>query len=434
MTVRKPSYRYHKARDCAVVTIDGHDHYLGEYDSPQSWEKYHRLVAEWMAGQNNPPPQVIPAETPLTVTELVARYWKFVKGYYVKDGKPTSEADTVRQALRFVRRLYGSTPAREFSPKKLKAVRQAMIDHKVVRHRKACDPETGRVLLDPLTQEPVWEEYVLRHGLARRFINKQVGRVKRLFAWAVEEELVGVEVHAALLRVKGLKKGKSDAREKKRVRPVPEEHLAAVLPLLPPTVRVMAEVQKLCGCRPQDIVGMRADGIDRSGQVWEYRPLRYKTEHYNDQNDPDLERTIYIGPTAQRLLRPFIEAESTGYLFSPARSEETRNARKKEGRKTPRWPSHVKAQEQEKARRKRASVRDHYDVASYRRAIRRACEKGGVPIWHPNQLRHSRLTEIRKRFGLEASRVCGGHREVAATQVYAEQDRDLARQVMAEIG
>jgi hypothetical protein len=46
MTVRNPSYRYHKARNCAVVTVDGRDHYLGKYDSPESWEKYHRLIAE----------------------------------------------------------------------------------------------------------------------------------------------------------------------------------------------------------------------------------------------------------------------------------------------------------------------------------------------------------------------------------------------------
>ncbi len=29
---KDPSYRFHKARNCAVVTIAGHDHYLGEYD------------------------------------------------------------------------------------------------------------------------------------------------------------------------------------------------------------------------------------------------------------------------------------------------------------------------------------------------------------------------------------------------------------------
>ena len=71
-------------------------------------------------------PLAQPAEsdaTPITISQLVLRYWRFVQCYYVKDGMPTSEQTVTRQALRFVRRLYGSTPARDFSPKSLKAVR-----------------------------------------------------------------------------------------------------------------------------------------------------------------------------------------------------------------------------------------------------------------------------------------------------------------------
>lgn len=34
-----PTYRFHKARNCAVVTIDGHDHYLGPFGSPSSKQK-----------------------------------------------------------------------------------------------------------------------------------------------------------------------------------------------------------------------------------------------------------------------------------------------------------------------------------------------------------------------------------------------------------
>ena len=43
---RTPKYRHQKARGLAVVTLDGQDHFLGPYDSPESWEKYHRLVAD----------------------------------------------------------------------------------------------------------------------------------------------------------------------------------------------------------------------------------------------------------------------------------------------------------------------------------------------------------------------------------------------------
>ena len=35
--------------------------------------------------------------------------------------------------------------------------------------------------------------------MARKCVNKLVGRVKRMYAWAVEEELVPVDVHTALL-------------------------------------------------------------------------------------------------------------------------------------------------------------------------------------------------------------------------------------------
>ena len=201
-----PKYRLHKARNCAVVTINGRDHYLGAYDSPESREKYHRLVAEHLAERREPPPPVL-ADAPFTVAELILLYWRFAKGYYVKGGSPTSETYAIRLALRFVRRLYGNTPACEFAPTKLKAVREAMIRHEITRDVKVTDEATGAVTL---------VRKVVRTGMARKCINKLVSRVKRMFAWAVEEELVPVGVHAAFLRVKGLKRGKSAARETPR--------------------------------------------------------------------------------------------------------------------------------------------------------------------------------------------------------------------------
>lgn len=44
-----PKYRHYQPKNLGVVRIDGKDHYLGRYDSPESWEKYHRLVAEWLS-------------------------------------------------------------------------------------------------------------------------------------------------------------------------------------------------------------------------------------------------------------------------------------------------------------------------------------------------------------------------------------------------
>jgi hypothetical protein len=42
----QPSYRFHKARNCDIVTIDGRNHYLETYDSPESHEAYARLIAD----------------------------------------------------------------------------------------------------------------------------------------------------------------------------------------------------------------------------------------------------------------------------------------------------------------------------------------------------------------------------------------------------
>ncbi len=92
---------------------------------------------------------------------------------------------------------------------------------------------------------------------------------------------------------------------------------------------------------------------------------------------------------------------------------------------------------QRKRRPKRSPKRpkrDHYDAASYRRCIRRACELAGVPKWHPHQLRHNAATRLRRQFGIEAARVVLGHRSAAVTEIYAEVDRAKAAEIMARIG
>src|SRR5207249_1404885 len=156
----QPSYRYHKARNCAVVTIDGRNHYLGPWQSPESHERYAALIAEWRRnGGTLPDPApaaTSPADpSPLTASELILAYFKYAQAHYVKNGQPTSEQGCIRQALRFVRQLYGASPAAEFGPRSLKNVRQAMV----------------------------------AAGRARKSVNKDVHRIKRVIRWAVEEEL-----------------------------------------------------------------------------------------------------------------------------------------------------------------------------------------------------------------------------------------------------
>ena len=54
--------------------------------------------------------------------------------------------------------------------------------------------------------------------------------------------------------------------------------------------------------------------------------------------------------------------------------------------------------------------------------------------WSPNQLRHSRATIIRERYGIEAAQVVLGHSDARTTEIYAERDFAAAARIMREIG
>lgn len=389
-TSRPPSYRLHKARNCAVVTIDGKNHYLGPYGSPESHEKYARLIAEWRlhSGRLLPTTEATRFTSKLTINELVLSYFRHVQSYYVKDGWPTSEQDNIRQALRFVRQLYGASSATEFGPVALANVRQAMIAAQ----------------------------------RSRKLINKDVNRVRGMFGWAVEHELLPVEIHQALKRVRGLRKGRSAAKETAPVEPVPEESILAILPQLSPQVAAMVQLQHLCGARPQEVISIRPCEVDTSGEIWLYQPRGHKMEHL------DRRKVIMIGPRAQEVLRPWLERDADAYCFVPAETSawHYRRVRRKATSEVP------KAGGKTSARKLRPGLK--YTRHSYRVAVQRACKRAGITPWSPRQLRHTRATMIRQAYGLEAAKAVLGHSDTKITEIYAERDIELAMRIMREIG
>jgi integrase len=418
-----PSYRRHKPTDRAVVTLpDGRggrkDFYLGAYGSAESRREYTRRVAEWETGGQRLPVND-PVARDLTINEVILRYWQWAQKRYVKNGSATGEQDAIKMALRFVRELYGDTVAADFGPLRLKSVRDAMQKHKIVRKLKMRNPVTGE------TKEI---EKVVREGIARRTINKQISRIKGMFKWCVAEELVPPSVYQALACVTGFRKGESGVRETAPIRPVHESVISVTLPYLPAIVADMVRLQRLTGARSGEIVQLRAFDIDRTGDVWEFRPKRHKTEHH------DRERIIFFGPQAQAIITKYLALDLNAPLFRPEESEAARSVERRKNRKTPLWPSHLQMQEQKKNRRRRRVLHQAYDVATYRRAIVRACVKAGVPAWTPHRLRHAAATEIRRQFGLEAAQAVLGHAGLGVTQVYAEKDMEAAKRIMAKIG
>jgi integrase len=375
---RIPSLCRHKATGQAVVRLNGKDIYCGVFGTAEAQEKYDRVIAEWLlTGQQSLPPaasSVSVENTTILVSELILAYWtRHVINYYVKKGKRTSEQDNIRQALRFAKNLYGHTPAIKFGPLALKSVRETMIVA----------------------------------GRCRNLINKDVSRIRGMFRWAVENELLPVTVYQSLMTVPGLAKDRHpEVKESEPVTPVPEEHVGAVHGHVAPQIQAMIDLQRLTGMRPGEVVIMRTCDLDRSDDVWVYTPDSHKREHH------ELDRPIAIGPKAQVILLPWLrEDQPEAYLFNP---REVMAARR--------------------ISRKMIRPGDHYRESSYRTVIRRACERLGIPPWFPNQLRHNAGTVIRQKFGLEASRTVLGHETMDTTLIYAEADKEKAKEVLRQIG
>lgn len=388
-----PAYQLHKASGQAVVRLAGVDVYLGTHGTAASRQKYARVTGEWLAGSRRPP-----TRHARTVNDLILAYWTFAKGRYVKRGRPTSEVGCIRSALRPLRELYGREPIGRFGPLALATVRQRFVDR----------------------------------GNCLRTVNKNARRIVRAFRWGVARELVDLAVAQALEMVDPLSQAETIAPVRTPVRPVDVALVNATLPHLGRQVAAMVAIQWLTGARPGEIVILRPIDLDRSRRVWRYVPGSFKTEHHGDRHG----RIIEIGPQAQTILRPFLDREPAAYCFSPREAMAEHNAEIRARRKSKRWPSH--SAEARRIRRGRChpvwKAGERYTTASYRQAIRRACQAAGLEVWTPHRMRHSAGTIIRSRFGAEAAQVVLGHATLSATEIYAEPDRGKAVEVAERMG
>jgi integrase len=359
----QPNYRLHKASGQAVVTLGGKDVYLGKFGTDASKDAYERAVLTWRNGGS-----VVARKAqlpPLTIAGMVAAFWRHVEadGLYWKAGKPTSERGCLALALRPLVELFGSTAAADFKPRDLRVVRDAMV-------------------------RPVGEK---RTKLTRQSANKHTHRIRLVFRWAVAESMVPASVWESLCALEPLARGRGDVLESEPIGPAPLRAVVAVLRVVDPHIAALIRLGWLTGARPGELVQLRAEDIDRTRPVWIFRPGRHKNEHRGQS------REVPIGPRAQRVLAPYLQARPSGWIFA--------------GR-----------------------MGQHLTEAAYGTAICRARRSIGCQDWTPNMLRHSAATRIRKRFGIDSARTILGHSDVSMTATYAEADRAAAAKVAAAIG
>lgn len=275
---------------------------------------------------------------------LRSLYMKHVNVYYQKS--PSSVAG-IAAALKWM----PDCNVMEFGSKRLKGVRSRMVSH----------------------------------GLARTTVNTYIKRVVMMFRWGVEEELIPFHLYSPLSIVRPLQAGRTAAKETQRVAPVPVADIEAAIAQMPAQAAAVAQLQYLVAARSGELLGLRPRDFEfKRHQPWVARVISHKNMYRGH------DRYLHFGPKAQKILRPWLPADSLSSqrIFS-------------------------------------------YSTTSYWTAVQRACIRAHIKPWHPHQLRHTAATEIRAEFGLEAAQVALGHSRADVTQIYAERDGRLAT-VVAE--
>lgn len=437
---KDPTYRLHKSSGQACTSIGGKVHYLGPHNTTESRQKFHQLVGEYHA-RGGIGPSVTVDE--VTVTEMVAAFWAWAKVRYAASG--SFKAFTI--TLRTLRELYGPVPAAEFSPLKLKAVRQHLLARTCV-----CGPNTGDTL-------------------SRKVVNDRIKQVQHIFAWAAENEIVpGATLHA-LLAVRGLSPNESKAPELPPVRSANEDLFLASLDHLPAVVRDMVQLQRYTGMRCGEVFVLRGIDLDTSDpEVWIYKVPKHKTQHLGK------ERVVVINKRAQGHLRPWLKPDLTAIVFTPDLMRDGRLYRHGQSPQAAEGKVSVRLEyyrEWARRRRRKLGTRTRqvcpvFTSHLYSDVLKGACDRAfpppdhlarqivTVPVafgkgtkrrrelvkhwrarlgeekwaelrawqrahrWRSHQLRHSFATDVEQAIGKRAARILLGHEHETTTTSYID--------------
>ena len=337
----------------ARVVLDGATIYLGKFGTPEAHARYAEVVQRWQDGEQivrAPRDSTNPPATTIAGVTLAYDEWIERVRLYQKEGQRTTQLGLIRKALKELNHFIGNVPARKFTSGLLIAHRDTLRENE---------------------------------GLSVQGINRKIGLIKQMVAWAAERGLVP-ETNAAVIRAVLPLRG----AVLKRRKPVPLKDLKKALPFLVPVIADMARLQYLLACRPGEVCRMRWEDIEvpeAQADPWRYRVEGAKTEHHGSE-------TVYFAhEQAKKILRRHLRLPKQGFVFWTRR-------------------------------------RECYSTKDYTRNLRRAAREAGVPAFTAHQIRHLALTTIANdpRGGQAAASAAANHSSRSMTDHYIHNDVKLA--------
>ncbi len=330
-----PQYRV-DATGRAFTKVNGKFITLGRDGDPQARIKFATVIQQVISGELPSHDSDSSIQT-VSVNELCLRFLiDYCPRYRTSNNSESAEVRCFRSVIKILRAMYGETPADEFGPLRLRSVREAMVEK----------------------------------GWSRKFINKQIGRVRLIFRLGVSWEMVRGIVVTELKTVPALIEGETSAPERLARHAVPHEDLDAVRKRLRQRNRDLFDLLLLTGARPGELLGLTTAMIEKNGEIWRCELNEHKTRRHGKR------RVLFFNPSAQQILRRYLQADQESRLF-PIRGD------------------------------------------TFSAAIKSACIRAGVPPFTPHALRHTTATRLVDEIGLEAARHLLGHSQVAMTTHYA---------------
>ncbi len=332
-----PDLKFHKGLGQHYYFHDGKKFYLGS-DPVEARERHRWAILEL----NGAPPVTVKPLGGLVVAEAVKLY---LSGPVAK--KERRERVRHKFALTHVAQQFPMMLADQFRVVHIEAIAAQWSTMRRRNRNYKLDQRDGAVF-------------------SGEYVCKLLSAVRQCWAWLAMHDHVTAD-SAAKVSLGVSQAAKSTTKANQKTRPVTEDDLRATLAELPPTCSAMVRTQLATGMRTGEMLSMRWEEIDRTGDVWEYSPGQHKNAWRGHR------RTIYLGKSTQ------------GILGEPLKAG-------------PVW--------------------DVAPVAFYH-ALRRAQDRAAVAPWRAYQLRHLAATHVRTNHTDAATIALLGHAGDDLLRLYA---------------